>query len=737
MKFDKKYISGKFPYIVVLAFVFAVAVAANMVKTMTVDREKLQGMKKILEKDSVLIAPERGNILSCDGQLMAGSLPEYTVYIDFMSGISRESIDSLKHEREGKIEKGAMTHDDSVTWNKKDTLFHENLDSLCIGLNKLYPKKTATEYKAYLEEGWNKKKQYYEIFKNHALNYLEYKQLQSLPFFREAKNHKYLIGLGSTKRNNRKRPFGSLAYRTIGDLYAEKDSARFGLELAFDSVLKGKPGVSHRKKVRDVYLSIPDKQPENGLDIVTTIDVKMQDICETALKAKLMEVEADWGIVVLMEPSTGDIKALVNLGKVGDTYKEVQNHAVWGIEPGSTFKTASIMVALDDGKIKYTDKVQTFSGVFPMHGSIMKDHNWRKGGNHEIDVPHTLMYSSNIGVSRLIDDNYKDHPEEFISGLHRIGIAEPLGLPIPGAHDPYLLTPDMKTAWSKASLPWMSIGYSTRIPPISTVSFYNAIANNGTMMRPRLVKALQKNGTIVKEFPPEVMKERICKESTLKDIQTALYRVVNDIKGGGKAARSNMFHISGKTGTAQVSHGKGGYRTGITEHFMSFCGFFPSEDPKYTCIVSIFKKGNGYGGTTAGPVFLSIAEKIYLSTAVTDLSTVQDSLSIFVPDVKKGNVYAAKQVLAELNVPMVGDNMDKDQWGEAQTTGTAVRFEPDVIHQDSFPDLSGMGARDAVYAIESRGMKARIHGMGKVVSQSVKPGEKITTNKIVTIHLKP
>ena len=726
MRFDKKYITGLYPYIVVFAFIFGAFIMFFMLKTMTVDHEELEKMRKSREKTDVDVEPIRGNILAADGQLMASSLPNYTVYIDFLSGLSDKGAAARK----------PVTKADSTMWAKKDSLFHAGLDSICMGLHDICPMMTAGEYRKYLLDGWDSKSRYYEICPNQVLNYIQFNKLMSLPFFRLMtinNSYRYMVGLAIYPRNNRMHPFGTLAKRTLGSLYGAKDSARSGLELAFDSVLRGKGGKGHRKKVRSVYLDIIDEAAKDGSDIVSTIDVDMQDICETALKSKLEEVEAEWGVVVLLEAATGDVKSIANLDRVGGQYVETQNRALSTLmEPGSTFKTASIMVALDDGMIKYTDRVQTYAGVYSMYGRLMKDHNWHRGGYGEIDVPHTLMYSSNVGVSRLIDEHYHNQPEKFIEGLHRVGIADSLGIPFQGTATPRLIRPGSRL-WSKVALPWMSIGYSTQIPPISTVTFYNAIANGGKMMRPRFVKAIQKDGEVVEELPPVVLREHICKDVTLRQIQTALYRVVNDEQGVGKRAGSKKVSISGKTGTAQVSHGKSGYSG--REYLVSFCGYFPSENPKYTCIVAIDKKGTASGGGTAGPVFASIAEQITFKTTVTDLSVAQDSSSVFVPDVKNGNMSAAGKVLSALGIGFTGGEVPAGTWGEAFVADDALGYHASHYHPDSFPDLTGMGARDAIFAIESRGMKARISGVGTVVSQSVRPGGKIVKGKTVRLEL--
>ena len=722
MKFDKKYISGRFIGVVIVALVFCVAIIWRALYTMTVEREHWQKIGALYESKIEPLKAARGNILSADGQLMASSLPDYKVYLDFLSGIPNKSDDPKE-----------MAKRDSLI-RRKDSIFLSYIDTISEGLTQISPKMSAAEYKKHLMKGFEKRSRYYEICPRQVLNYIQFNELIKLPLFNE--KNRYVSGLVVEMRNNRKKPFGSLAKRTLGEMFGAKDSARSGIELAYDSLLRGEEGLVHRKKVLSKYLEIVDREPVAGLDIVTTIDVSMQDICESALREKLKELEASMGVVVLMEVKTGDVKAIVNLQRYDDgEYYEARNYALASLmEPGSTFKTASIMVALDDGMITVKDLVDTGCGVYNMYGAWMRDHNWAtRGGYHVIDVPHTLMYSSNIGVSRLIDEHYHNHPEKFVEGLHRIGIGTSLNLPFVGAAEPRIRMPN-KENWSKTALAWMSIGYETQIPPISTVTFYNAIANGGKMVRPRFVKAVQKDGEIVKEFPVEVIRESICKESTLKDIQEILKRVVNDKEGLGKRAGNPHFHVSGKTGTAQVSQGAGGYRSGMREYLVSFCGYYPSEDPQYSCIVAIRKPGYpASGGGMAGPVFAKIAARVYSKNVTGDISKVADSLSVFVPDVKNGDIAAAGYVLDELGIGVRGKNDGK--WGRAETNGNSVDFTAHALDDKTVPDLTGMGARDAVFAIESRGLKAKVHGVGRVKKQSVAAGTKIVAGQTVAVYL--
>ena len=722
MKFDKKYISGRFTAIVIVTFLICGWITWRMVDTMIIHREKWKEVGRVSVSDTLTMKANRGNILSSDGkQIMASSLPNYRLYVDFMSG-------------------GADK--DEKVMEKKDSMWRADMDSICSGLYDICPYLTKDEFKKHLTEGLEKRKRYWEVCPRHVLNYIQYHEIIKLPIFNEKNKNK--SGLVVVEYNNRNKPFGTLAKRTLGELYGAKDSARSGIELAYDSILRGKPGKVHHKKVFNKYLNIIDLPPVDGSDVVSTLDISMQDICESALREKVTELEASMGVVILMEVKTGDVKAIVNLVRYDDgNYYESRNFALASLmEPGSTFKTASIMVALDDGVIKMTDQVDTGCGVYNMHGALMKDHNWTRGGYHVIDVPHTLMYSSNIGVSRLIDEHYHNQPEKFVEGLRRIGIGASLDLPFAGSADPQIRMPirDSKGGfknspnWSATALPWMSIGYETQIPPISTCAFYNAIANNGKMVQPRFVKGISQNGEMVEEFPTKVIRENICKNpQTLKYIQETLYRVVNEEGGVGRKAGNKYFHVSGKTGTAQVSNGAG-YHGGKREHLVSFCGYFPSEEPRYTCIVAI---RHAYyvasGGSQAGVVFSKISQRVYSKNLTTDISRAADSTSVFVPDVKTGDAVKAKYVLKELDISVDG-NVSKE-WATASIDGKKVKFTPLFISDNSVPDVIGMGARDAVFALENKGIKTRVKGRGKVKNQSIPAGSKVEKGSVITLEM--
>lgn len=720
MKFDKKYITGRFSAIVIGALLICVLIVWKALYTATVERETWERVAAVSVSDTLVMPPVRGNILSADGQLMASSLPDYKLYIDFLSGVNyKDSLNSQGKRISRKYDEKEVA--------EKDSMWMANMDTICSGLARICARFTEEEYRAHMTKGLKERRRYWAVCKNVILNYIQYNEILKLPVF-NLKN-RYQSGLSIEERNNRNKPFGSLAKRTLGEMYGAKDSARSGLELAYDSLLRGVPGKKHHKKVLSKYLDIIDQEPVDGYDLVSTIDVSMQDICESALRQKMQELSASMGVVVLMEVKTGNVKAIVNLQRYDDgNFYEARNYALASLmEPGSTFKTASIMVGIDDGYIKVTDWVETGGGVCNMYGALMKDHNWAtRGGYGTIDVPHVLMFSSNIGVSKLIDKYYHNQPEKFVEGLRRVGIGTPLGLPFTGAADPRIRMPQkdrfggykQSTNWSATALPWMSIGYETQIPPISTVTFYNAIANNGKMVRPRFVTGIEKDGELVEEFPVEVIKDRICKPSTLKDMQTILQRVVCDKEGLGKKAGNPYFHVSGKTGTAQVSNGSG-YKGGKNEHLVSFCGYYPSEDPKYTCIVAI--RHSYYvasGGGQAGVVFSKIAQRVYSKDVTTNLKLAQDSTAVFVPDVKMGIDKSSDKVLTSLGI----------QKGN-------VENEVEKYDEISVPDVRGMGARDAVYELASRGLKVRSKGRGVVKKQSIEAGKKYEAGQTILIEL--
>ena len=690
-KFSNDQVMPRYMIIAVVLTLIGIAIISKAFYIMTAKKQYWTEVADRLKRDSVSVKPTRGNILSCDGQLMATSIPEYKIYMDFQAAAFVDG----------------------------DSLWLDKVDSVCEGLSKIFPTITPHEFKVWLETGKSKVNKNGSVGARHwpiwtkRIDYNTYTEVSQLPFFNMPK---YKSGFHTEEFNARRRPFGSLALRTIGGMFGAKDSAYYGLELSYDSLLRGTPGITGRRKVLNKYMNIPVTLPVDGCDIVTTIDVNMQDLAERSLldMLKSPQVNGEMGVAILMEVATGDVKAIVNMIKNQDgQYIEAVNSAIsYRCEPGSVFKVASFLVALDDEVVDTSYVIHTGCGVEMMHGRPMKDHNWRRGGYGDINMARALEVSSNIGVSHIIDKFYGKEPERYVKGLYRIGIHENLKLPLVGYLSPSIRMPEKNKRgqylnWSKTALPWMSIGYETQIAPINTVTFYNAIANNGKMMRPRFVKKVMKNGETIAEYPPQVIKEHIAKPKAIKTMQTILEHVVS--QGLGRKAGSPLFKVAGKTGTAQVADQYGGYHSGITRYWLSFAGYFPANDPKYSCIVCIKKSGlPASGGGMSGVVFHHIAEGVmarYLKLSVDDA---HDEHSVTIPDVKGGNAEAANTVLNKLNINK----------REAQTKNN---YSLTVA-----PDVTGMGARDAVYQMERRGLKVKLQGRGKVKHQSFTAGKTIT-----------
>ena len=728
-KFDNDKVMPRYMAIAIVMTLIGFAVIGKALYIMTAKKQYWTEVADRLKRDSVSVKPNRGNILSCDGQLMASSIPEYRIFIDFQAA--------------------AFEKDDSL-WNSK-------VDSVCDGLSKIFPL-TAHEFKVLFDKGRQKVNGNGTIGARHwpiwpkRIDYNTYVEVKKLPFFNMPR---FKSGFHEEEFNSRRRPFGSLAQRTVGGMYGAKDSAYFGLELSYDSILRGTPGITGRRKVLNKYMNIPVTLPIDGGDIVTTIDVNMQDLAERALLDELKLINGEMGVAILMEVETGDIKAIVNMMKnENGNYIEAVNSAIsYRCEPGSVFKVASFLVALDDElnidghKIDTSYVIHTGCGVQPMYGREMKDHNWRRGGYGDINMARTLEVSSNIGVSHVIDRIYHEQAERYVKGLQRIGIAEDLKLQniLPGYRPPLIRMPHRKKNgryddnWYATTLPWMSIGYETQIAPINTVTFYNAIANDGKMMRPRFVKQVMKNGEVIKEFPPEVIKERIAKPKAIKTMQTILEHVVS--QGLGRKAGSRSFKVAGKTGTAQVSQGGAGYKNGTMWYWLSFVGFFPADNPKYTCIVCLKKPGlPASGGGMAGVVFHHISEGVmaqYLKLRVEDA---RDAASVMTPDVKNGNILAADYVLDQLGVKTTngwnGSFANGDPvWGTAENNGQKVELSKKQLTQQHMPNVLGMGASDAVYMLESCGLKVHLKGRGRVKSQSIPYGTNLQNGMTCNLML--
>lgn len=707
--------------IFLFALMWACAVLVKAVVVMFAERSYWQDVSKEMTSEIRVIEPRRGNILSDEGLQLASSMKQYRVLIDFYTS--------------GNLTNKKLANEQY----RKDTLFERHLDEFVAGMHELFPQYSENELREHYRKGKAQKSRGWLLLPGTSRNsfpvsYNQYKALGKLAWTKPRYENWFF---SAESKISRKKPFGTLAGRTLGELFESKDSARYGLELAFDSLLRGVKGQGHVEKVQNVKRVIADIPQIDGCDVVTTLNVSMQDIAETALRREVEKIGAVSGCAVLMEVKTGDIKAIANINRnANGTYSENQNNAVKDLfEPGSTFKPVSIMVALDDGKLNPDDSVFCEHGRYYGFGggSVMTDVG---NGYGMLTVAGVLMKSCNIGVSKLINARYKDDPTAFVDGIYRTGINTKFDLQLTGTAAPVIRR---DAYWDNTRLPWMSIGYNTQLPVVNTLAFYNGLANGGKMVAPRLVTKVVKDGEIVKSFPVTVVREHMCKPETAEILTGMLKRVVAE--GTGKQAASTHFEVAGKTGTAQLSQGAGGYKSGTKTHMVSFCGFFPADDPVYSMIVSIRTSGGAAGGgTMAAPVFHEISEKIMARLNLSGPEAARDTVHKFLPDVKSGDLLAADRVLEELDLNPQWTNrsaLRRDTiWGAVVSDSGKIVMRPGNIGYDVVPDVVGMGAKDALYLLEKCGLRVDMTGVGTVRSQSIRRGTKIRKGDRIAITLR-
>lgn len=666
-----------FVFVVILAL-FGI-VFGRIIYLQNVEGDALRKLadKRISKPDT--IKAKRGNILSDDGRLMASSLPTYYLYMDMR-------VEALRIIKKGDTK----------------NYFQLHVKELADALAKKFGDKTAKEYERDLTRAYKNKSAQYKIYPK-RVSYLDYMEIKKFPIL-----HRGSIqgGFFTEERVTRVKPFGSLASRTIGDIYGiEEKGGKNGLELQYDSVLRGTEGLKVTRKMAGKRTDIILKDPINGIDVVSTINIDLQEAAEKSLRNELTECQASCGTVVLMDVKTGAVKAISNLTRnPNGTYSEVTNIAVASqIEPGSTFKTLSLLVALEDGVIDTTTMINTENGGHQFANRIMKDWNFHSGngGFGVISVPTVLHQSSNVGVSLLIDNNYRNNPQRFVDGIHRTKFDSPIDLELPGHGKVVIKDTDNKT-WSNTTLPWMSIGYEVLVPPIYTLMLYNAIANDGKMMKPKFTYGLSQNGSVVEEFEPEVINESICSKETLGKVKTMLEGVVS--KGTAKSVQSKLFTTAGKTGTSQIFlQGTNKNAEGRTRHQITFCGYFPADKPMYSCIVYI-REPQGYAsaGGMCGKVFKELAEKAFILGG--------GDLPIWAKDSSNVDMTIDKAIVKE-------------------------KIKPITTDDNIMPDVMGLTASDAIYILENKNVRVFLNGYGHVTSQSIPTGTEIKKGMTVILTL--
>lgn len=695
-------------------FIFAfLLVLGKTAYIMFVEHDYWMTVSLRYEKKLKPLPATRGNILSADGQVLATSLPEYRLFLDPMSW----EPDSARRAKDQVV---------------RDSILNTKLDSMLTGVKRIIPDFEVERTREAILKGRKNRSHSISLYPK-RVTYIQLTELKKLPLLNLPLGKS---GFYTEEYRRRKNPYGRLAIRTIGSLRSENDEPLNGLELAFDSLLSGKPGTYHKLKVANRYITQIDTPSVDGCDLVTTIDVGMQDLTEKVLGDQLRSIGARAGMCILMEVQTGNIKAISSLSRLENGgYAEIDPRAVTNMmEPGSVFKPMSFMVAMEDGKIDMKTTCNTGNGIREMYGRKMRDSDWRKGGNGVLTVPEIIKKSSNVGVSTLIDNAYASNPDQFVAGLQRIGIMEDLHIPIPGYKKPRIrYRKDNPDRWYGTTLPWMSIGYETQVPPISTLTFYNGVANGGRLVAPRFVTEARRGDEVVQEFPTVVLREKMCKPEVLRNIQICLEGVVGKNTGTGKLAYSKYFSVAGKTGTAQI-WSKGGF---ASNYLVSFAGYFPADRPRYSMIVCIEKGAPAYGGIHCCPVFKKIAEGVMAKNHKTNYEAAIDTTALRTapPMMQSGNLVALSEVLKELKLPHRNNYRTSEglAWGQPLNQGSLLLNNEST--QKGLPSVIGYGLRDAVYRLERMGVKVKVTGFGRVVAQSLPPGSPVKAGMVVQIQL--
>ncbi len=686
-------------FLVYLAMViFGLAIIVKVAYIQVAEGHDLLAKADSLTMQFFNVEATRGNICAADESLLATSVPIFDVRMDVASPLI------------------------------SDQDFGNNVDALAGKLAGLFGNKSKWQYKSDLISQRKKGNRYFLI-----KNGVTYEQLQALRTFPIFDRGKYKGGLIILPRTKRQKPFGSLAFRTIG--YENATENLFvGLEGAYNDILAGKNGKQLRRRINNGdWVPVFDEnevEPVNGKDIITTIDVNLQDVAESSLHDHLVEHNADWGCAILMEVQTGHVKAIANLtlDKQSGDYKEVYNYAVGqSIEPGSTFKLPSMIALFEDGLDNLDDTVDIGLGYIVYHGLTIRDvHGIRDG---RVSIREIFEKSSNVGVSMLVHDKYSAQPRKFTDHLYDMSLNEPLGLEIPGEGAPYVKNPK-DGSWSLVSLPFMSIGYELRLTPLQILTFYNAVANDGRMVKPMFVKEIRDAGRVEERFGTVTINKSICSDASLEKAQDILEGVV--LRGTATTLKDAPYRVAGKTGTAQIA-GKGGYNK--RNYNASFVGYFPADDPKYSCIVVVSNPSTGkyYASSVAVPVFKEIADKVYATNLEMQKPDTLPDSRIY-PLYATGYQAELKQLYETFEIPL--DSMSTNaEWAIALKGNNAVVLDTRVFREGQVPNVKGMGARDAVYVLENLGMKVEVQGRGFVREQSILPGTRITKGSRITIRL--
>ncbi len=696
----KKDIMWRIYLVFLFICLFGIAIIFQIFRIQFVQGNYWKGKADSLTTDYKNIEASRGNIFSDDGSMLATSVPIYDVRMDMLA-------DGLTTE-----------------------IFEDHLDSLACCLSDLFKDRSKQEYRHDLLEARSAGDRYHLVQRN--VHFYELQAVKHFPLFRLGR---YKGGMLVEHRNVRELPFKDLASRTIGYQRAVKP---VGIEAAFDKQLKGVGGKRLMQKISGgVWIPINDKdeiEPKDGNDLITTIDANIQDVAEHALEEHLTKHKADHGCAVLMEVATGEIKAIANLSRTAlGNYIEDFNYVIAeATEPGSTMKMASLLAAMDDGLVSPDDSVQVGNGEYYNFTLLMRDAHPPK--KSKLTVTEAFETSSNVGISKVIYRAYNKHQQDFIDHLKKFNLNKPLQLQIAGEGEPRIKNVKDKDWWA-GSLPQISIGYEVKLTPLQILAFYNAIANNGRMVKPKLVREEWYHGSLVRNFATEVIKDSIASPGAIAKARKLLEGVVEH--GTASSLNKSCYKIAGKTGTAQMFGNKFGYDKSHMSYQASFVGYFPADHPKYSCMVVVYAPSNDmyFGGAVAAPVFKEISDKVYSNRMeMHDTAPTNDSLVKSLPVVKSGSRKELTKVLAELRVP-VSPLTTEASWVSVNTSTNSMQLAERKITAGIVPNVIGMGARDALNILENAGLRVKITGRGTVLKQSIEAGTKITKGQSIILEL--
>jgi len=654
------------------------------------------------------ITPIRGQIFTSDGHILATSVPVYEVRWD------------------SKCE--------AIKW----AAFDAELDSLCLGLSSVLGDRTPAQYRNMLLKGRENGRRNVLVAKN--VSFTDHKLLLQLPFIRAGR---YKSGFSFHRSDVRRKPFGELAGRTVG---IDRDAHRVGIEESWNEELAGVEGRQLQRRVPGgAWMPVADDyivEPRPGLDLVTTIDMHLQDVAARALEKQMKLHRAAWGTVVLMEVKTGHIKAIANLSRTPATaddsipdYSETFNHAIGtAVEPGSTMKLASLMAAMEHGGVQPTDSVATGGGRVSFHGHPMTDSNWEHGGYGTISVQRVFEVSSNVGTALTVRKAFGGKPQQFLDALGELGIGEPTGIRLPGEAVPQVHKQAKGDSWSGVSLTQMAIGYEVALTPLQILTLYNAVANNGTLVRPAIVQSMMQDGKVIKTFESDVVREKICSETTLQAAKGML-EAVADPNGRGTARslfKDRPYRVAGKTGTARIA-GPNGYDG---KYRASFAGYFPADAPEYSCIVVIAEPASGayYGSVIAAPVFQELADKaLGTDPRFHKSSTGPLAANPKLPTSQGGSAAGLVHLLESFGIPY--ESAGSGPYVHASTDSVRTVLTPARLQAGVVPDVRGMGLRDALFLLENAGIQVRATGVGTVRNQSVPPGTALSGCRSILLQL--